>query len=1395
MLRGLFLGITSIVRSEITKRPRYSCFGRNIAALITLTKVLGNNVMNRRIFKKIAVALLSIWLMLGETVGVYGVNAAELNTTSVSGNDVGGGSVEDTVSGNDLDNILTRNTEAPVIKKGIPVLDGIVDDMYKSSLTLDVGVGENSYGTEWSDDHGKVYLLYSDHYLYICADIIDDSVVSAGEIYVSGSNPYNNDNCEFRLSLNGGTDTIKVGIDAYGLRAYGLAADEKKIDYSKILYKTTYNDSVDNSGYVIEAAIPCTEGILDMHTAGKLGFKIQLNDLDANGTMRAFATDYAGEGTKGLVYYGLSTEVVSGEDTDWSSDENLGGSGSDDATEEVNYKKLSFGTVDGNYIILNNSNNGNAKINKTDGTADITYGNFNDTNVNETHKYVLTAKFETASDYDADYKYLRVLYSADNPDGEESVNMKIRTPKAGWETPSIDSVEDTNGEFVLSPSVELPDRITVDRLEAGNQIQLAFETNVEGGSYKVKALYFFKSAEDANAFTVSMEAPETVSIKINGNDIANYKIVVPENGFGNETECVAVLQQKIKDLCGVELPVVSDRTEVTEYEILIGNTNRAESDAYYGTGGRYNPSNPKFSTAEYRIDRVGNKVVVAAAMASGIEEAIDLFAWKLSNTESPIDLTKEKIGSGTFIFTPTEWSEVTNVENPVHFEDDFTADEGYWSKDSDKAAWSITTDGDNKVFSNGDNANALSYLHVFEKNVSFETKWKYTAENDGSMNLLLRYTADDAYVKVGYDFAAGEWFIDSREGKDFLGYRLAAQDALLTAGQWYTLKAVVDGTKAELYVDDTKVLETSAISQLTPGRIGGLAENASVQIDDVSIYLLSGQGSIMRNVVHTKLPDDVYREGGSVVEMQDGTWNYLVFNAQGNAYFKSTDNGQTWERTEEWVYLNTCPQILRLNDGKLMQIIRDKVDGVDHHVVRLSEDDGATWTNVGAVRKTKYDDSTTIGGYNMNDKLTQMSDGRIFYSICYDAKSAPINGQKVFCEIFYSDDNGVTWTKSETDSFEIEGNENIEYFGECKILETSEGTLRMYNSYNTFGCIVYSESTDNGVTWGPIQKMEEYTCSCSSMQFVKDPYASNDTTYYMVWVQDDSNEIVTGYNIMPRAHLALAKTTDGINWVDLGDIWRWENRYSNIAHLVDPFIQVTEEYIIAGSGISEETDFDTPHHAQRQHIYAINKYTLEELAIVADATDESYKLGTNETAVIYCTGYLNDFTSVEMDGVTVDSSDYTLEEGSTVLTFKAAYMETLAVGEHTVTLNYSKAGSIDTSLTVLANDGGNEGGNTGGNEGGNTGGNANEKPGGNNGGSTGGNEGGNTGGNNSGNTNKNNAEQSDSSSSNVNKTVTNQQSVGVNTGDNSNIYYWIILLFAAVVAVVIIFMTKKKRNN
>ena len=503
----------------------------------------------------------------------------------------------------------------------------------------------------------------------------------------------------------------------------------------------------------------------------------------------------------------------------------------------------------------------------------------------------------------------------------------------------------------------------------------------------------------------------------------------------------------------------------------------------------------------------------------------------------------------------------------------------------------------------------LTYIHVFEKNAECKARIRINETRDGAkFSIYLRYNCEDAYVKAVYDNGSTMWYVASREGADFPTVRHRAEYDTppekfcdkykkLEAGKWYDIGFKVDGDKAVITVDGEVLLESDMVSHISPGRIGISAYNMSVDVEKFDFTLLSGQGTVWKHVMHTRLPDERYREGGSVFEMRDGS---LIYTHHSNVSFKSADNGYTWERCEHWTDTHGYVNILRLNNGDFIKMIyRKEPDGKRYVMSQTSSDDGKTWVDGGKLLETPWGGNTTANAGNMNDKITQTSSGRIFYGMNYQAiSSQPVDGRIVFCEFYYSDDNGKTWTKSETDSWTIPGNESQAWFGECKILECNDGTLRMYNSWNDHGCVVYSESFDNGVTWGALTPIPELVCARSSMQFVKDTYADNETTYYMVWVYSEPYSMS---NPMTRSRLSLARSVDGKNWSFLGDLWRWEHNYmsggAHIAHVVDAFIKTTKDYTICGAGYSEKLEVpeagdNSYHHAQRQHIYSLRKDEL-----------------------------------------------------------------------------------------------------------------------------------------------------------------------------------------------------------
>ncbi len=800
------------------------------------------------------------------------------------------------------------------------------------------------------------------------------------------------------------------------------------------------------------------------------------------------------------------------------------------------------------------------------------------------------AKIKTAKrDYTkVSERYIRVLYSAVNPNGLEKAAMFLKCDRAeGGCILLTDSVVNTNGKFVLTEPAYMSELMT-ERFNQTIHNSLIINAANPGGEYVIKAIYFFETRDDAERFTLESEEK---MITINGNDISKYQIVIDENAPINVEYGANEIAGLVKKLTGAEIPVVTDKAPETKYEIVVGLSNRAESYKYFD-------EDRATDIRRYRVFVEGDKLVITGVLGLGTVTAIEtakdaiFYEDRIAPAKIVVDSEFNIRALDSQYILAEFWTSDVLVEDPTVFTEDFDKNDGYINEDNGETNWKY----EGGAYKTNAKSFASSYIHVYETNVNYKAKLSYTSENDGTMGIMARVNSEKAYVKAGYDFAKGVWYIELCAGGDHFVMRQAEVKAAISANTVYELELTVISDKASLKVNGKEVIkDADLINHVSPGRLGVYAENAAVAVDDIEITLLSGQGTVFANVYHTKLGKELYLEGGSVFEMNDGSWLYTH---QSGRTYVSTDNGYTWTEREKWTDTYGYVNIIRLNNGDWLKIATSG----NKKISQTSSDDGKTWVDGGVITDTKFNGNTTAGAGNMNDKIMQFASGRIFYSQNYESAKEPVDGRHVFCEYFWSDDNGKSWTKSDTASWELEGNEDQAYFGENKFVECADGTVRMYASWHPYDHIAYSDSTDGGKTFGPLQFMENMYTPHSSMQFVRDVYADNDYTYYMVWVNMPIQSQVNNKHT-PRSRLSLAKTTDGKNWEYIGDIWRWESTpmigSTIINHIVDPFIKVTEDYIICGSGFSDSRHTPTDggasaHQGQRQHIFTVRKDTLPE---------------------------------------------------------------------------------------------------------------------------------------------------------------------------------------------------------
>ena len=86
--------------------------------------------------------------------------------------------------------------------------------------------------------------------------------------------------------------------------------------------------------------------------------------------------------------------------------------------------------------------------------------------------------------------------------------------------------------------------------------------------------------------------------------------------------------------------------------------------------------------------------------------------------------------------------------------------------------------------------------------------------------------------------------------------------------------------------------------------------------------------------------------------------------------------------------------------------------------------------------------------------------------------------------------------------------------------------------------------------------------------------------------------------------------------------------------------------------------------------------------IIAGANGSWQKSGTDGLSFTSNAAFA-DFTKVQVDGKDLDASNYTVKEGSTIVTLNAAYLNTLSVGKHTLSI-VSANGTATTEFTITA---------------------------------------------------------------------------------------------------------------
>lgn len=202
----------------------------------------------------------------------------------------------------------------------------------------------------------------------------------------------------------------------------------------------------------------------------------------------------------------------------------------------------------------------------------------------------------------------------------------------------------------------------------------------------------------------------------------------------------------------------------------------------------------------------------------------------------------------------------------------------------------------------------------------------------------------------------------------------------------------------------------------------------------------------------------------------------------------SDDDGETWSekkllfrRPENALnIMNTS--FIRMNNGDIgaFYIIKNS-DGTDMIVFTRSSDEAESWSEpVNCLDCLERPDYYVIN----NDRVVRLKNGRIILPLARHTIYADSDefqpGDLCFV---YSDDDGITWIKAETELINPFRN-NPDGYEEPGIYQLEDGRLWCYIRTNT-GFQYESFSSDNGITWTVPEPNLFFSSPCSPMH-VKD---------------------------------------------------------------------------------------------------------------------------------------------------------------------------------------------------------------------------------------------------------------------------------------------------------------------
>ena len=298
-------------------------------------------------------------------------------------------------------------------------------------------------------------------------------------------------------------------------------------------------------------------------------------------------------------------------------------------------------------------------------------------------------------------------------------------------------------------------------------------------------------------------------------------------------------------------------------------------------------------------------------------------------------------------------------------------------------------------------------------------------------------------------------------------------------------------------------------------------------------------------------------------------------------------------------------------------------------------------------------------------------------------------------------------------SIDITRPERPQIIGQPQDTAVTEGEAAAFAVEATGGSLTYQwqQSTDGGVSWTDIDdaKAAEYTTPQATI--------SMNGYQYRCIVTSDTDKVTSTPAVLTVQHdLKKTEAKDATCTAD-GNIPYWYcescGKYFSDENATDEITLAETVVPAAGHGETElknqkdatcteagytgdkvcavcgETLEKGETIPKLAHDYKDGKCTIcgtidpDFKVVITDGANATWQKGTKDGLSFTSNAAFAHFQKVQVDGKDLDASDYTVKEGSTIVTLKAEYLETLSVGKHTLAI-VSETGTAETEFTIKA---------------------------------------------------------------------------------------------------------------